>query len=131
MHACRWRLYVAIIVVFGIAVASATPLFVYKCAWHYMPNLHIVRSFFSWFYITGGIVVYVMATLLILISFARRYGIENGSYIKTFLKLLYTHLFIFIPPMAYGISHIPYIVAYHTRDKNIRITNVVFQLENL
>jgi hypothetical protein len=62
----------------------------------------------------------MLATLLVLISFAsriRRYGMENGSYIKTFLKLLYTHLFIFVPPIAYGISEIPYAVIYYTKNQ--------------
>ncbi|CAF0939961.1 unnamed protein product [Adineta steineri] len=84
-----------------------------------MPNLNIVREVFSWFYITGGIAVYVLATLLMLISFARRirrYGMENSSYIKTFLKLLWTHLFVFVPPAVYGISQIPYGVILHTKD---------------
>ncbi len=41
---------------------------------------------------------------------------ENGSRIKTFLKLLYTHLFIFVPPIAYAISQIPYTIVYHTKN---------------
>jgi hypothetical protein len=40
---------------------------------------------------------------------------ESGSYIKTFLKLLYTHLFIFIPPIAYIFGEIPHVILYRTR----------------
>jgi hypothetical protein len=61
----------------------------------------------------GGITIYVLATLLVLITFARRirqYSTENGLFIKTYLKLLYRHLFIFIPPVAYMISNIPYTI---------------------
>jgi hypothetical protein len=80
----------------------------------------IARYFFIWFYITAGIIIYVLATLLVLVSFAsriRRCGRENGSFIKTFLKLLYTHLFIFVPPIAYAISQIPYSITYNTNSK--------------
>jgi hypothetical protein len=118
MNASRWRSYATIIVLFGIVSGAATPMLVYKCNWDSMPNLQIARSFHSYFYIAAGIAVYLLATLLVLISFTRRirrYGMENGSYIKTFLKLLYTHLFIFVPPIAYGISQIPYTIAYRTK----------------
>ncbi len=64
--------------------------------------------------------MYLLATLLILISFTRRirrYGMENGSFIRTFLKLLYTYSFIFVPPIAYGVGYIPFtIVHYHSKN---------------
>jgi len=75
--------------------------------------------FFVWFYVIAGIAIYLLATVVVLISFARHihyYGMENGSRIKTFLKLLYTHLFIFVPPIAHGISQIPYATIYHKKD---------------
>lgn len=82
-----------------------------------MPALQIARHFISWFIIGLSISMYLIATVTVLISFAqriRRYGMENDSCIKTFLKLLYTHLFIFIPPISYGLSQIPYTIAYET-----------------
>jgi hypothetical protein len=97
MNASRWRSYVATIVLFGIAAGSTIPMLVYKCEWGNIPNLQIARDFITESYIPVFIAVYLLATLLVLISFARRirrYGMENGSHIKTFLKLLYTHLFI-------------------------------------
>jgi len=118
MNASRWRSCATIIIIFGIAVGSATPILVYTCSWDSIPYLRIARSFFNYFYIAAGIAVYLLATVLVLISFTRRirrYGMESGSYIKTFLKLLYTHLFIFVPPIAYGISQIPFTIAYHTK----------------
>lgn len=79
-----------------------------------MPNVQIAREFFSWFYISASIFIYLLATVLILISLARRicrYGMENGSYMRIFPKLLYTHLFIFVPPISYGIGQITYTIA--------------------
>jgi hypothetical protein len=98
---------------FAVAGGSATPMILYKCDWENIPNLQTVRGFYGWFYTISGITLYVVATLFVLISFARRirrYGTENGSFIKTFLKLLYTHLFIFIPPIAYGVGYLPYAI---------------------
>jgi hypothetical protein len=120
MNVSRWRSSVAVIFIFAVASGSATPMIVYKCDWDNIPNLQTVRGFFGWFSIIAGITIYVLATLFVLIHFAhriRRYGTENGSFIKTFLKLLYTHLFIFVPPIAYkhsyfqcGISTVEFIV---------------------
>jgi hypothetical protein len=118
MNASRWRLYATTIIFFAITSGSVIPIFVYKCEWHNMLNPQITRDFYNHFYITVGITVYFLATLLTLISFAyriRRYGMENGSYIRTFLKLLYTHLSIFVPPIAYSISQIPYTIVYNTK----------------
>ena len=110
-NATRWRSCVTLTCFFLIVTGSATPLVVYKCNWEHVPWLDIVRIFFNFFYIVAGVFIYVLATILILISFARRirrYGTENGSFIKTFLRLLYTHIFIFVPPIAHGLSYIPY-----------------------
>ncbi len=54
-----------------------------------------------------------------LISFSRRirrYGTENVSFIKTFLKLLYTHIFIFVPTIAYGVDDIPCTIVSHSKN---------------
>jgi hypothetical protein len=101
-----------------IAGGSATPMLLYNCDWDIYSNLQTLREFFLWFHFITGIASYVLATLLLLISFAyriRRYGTENSSFIKTFLKLLYTHLFIFVPPIAYITSYIPYTLVYNVK----------------
>jgi hypothetical protein len=121
-----WRSLVTIIVILIIAGGSITPLLFYKCDWDLIPALGIVHTFFVWFYIVTGIMIYILATLLILISFTRRirrYGTEDGSFIKTFRKLLYVHLFIFAPPIAYIIGYIPYTIVYNTTSGN----NAYFQ----
>jgi hypothetical protein len=119
MNANRWRSFVTSLVIFTIAGGSAAPMIWSNCDWDHIPPLGTVHVFFVWFYIVTGLVIYVVATLLVLISFAgriRRYGMENGSYIKTFVKLLYTHLFIFVPPIAYAISQIPYTIVFNTEN---------------
>jgi hypothetical protein len=119
MNASPWRSLVTTIVVLATAGGSATPLLLYKCDWDNTPGLQTARGFFIWFYLVTGITIYLLATLLVLISFVRRihhYGTEHGSYIKTFRKLLYRHLFIFVPPIAYGIGYIIYTIVYQTRN---------------
>jgi hypothetical protein len=113
----RCRFWVTIIVIFAVAVGSATPFLIFKCNWDNMPNLQTARAFFIWFYFSVGVTIYVLATLLVLIGFTghiRRYGMENNSCIQTFVKLLYMHLFIFIPPIAYVVSYIPYTIVENT-----------------
>jgi hypothetical protein len=115
----RWQSCVTIIVFLAIAVGCATPLLVYKCDWDNIPRLQILRIFFVWFYIIAGIVVYLVASVVVFISFSRHihyYGMENGSRIKTFLKLLKSHLFIFVPPLAYGICQLPYTIVVNTKN---------------
>jgi hypothetical protein len=112
-NSSRWRSFAFIIFNFAVAGGSAITMIVYKCDWDHILNLYSIREFFLWFYIIAGITIYVLATLLVLISFARRirrYGTENGSFIKTFLKLFYTHLLVFIPPTAYAVGYIPYAI---------------------
>jgi hypothetical protein len=119
MNARRWRSLLTTTVIFVIAAGSVTPMLLYKCGWNDKPSLKIARGFFVWFYISGGILIYVLATLLILISFTRRirrYGMENGSFIRTFLKLLYTHLFIFVPPIAYAVGYTPFTIVHQRRN---------------
>ena len=114
-NATRWRSFGTMMFLFLTATGCVTPLIVYKCDWEHVPHLDIVRVFFNFFYIIAGVFNYLLATIFILISFARRirrYGTESGSFIKTFLRLLYTHLFIFIPPAAHGLSFIPYSILY-------------------
>ncbi len=119
MNGTRWRSCATIVFIFSIAGGSATPLLLYKCDWDNIPNLQIARGFFIWFYLIAGIAVYVLGTLLVLISFARRirlYGTENASFMKTFLKVLYTHLFFFVPLIAYGICQLPYTIVVNIKN---------------
>lgn len=114
-----WRSYATIIVIFVIAVGSATPMLIYNCDWDNKPALGTLRIFFVWFYMIVGIATYVLITILVLVSFARRihyYGMENGSRIKTFCKLLRSHLLIFVPPLAFTICQLPYTIVVNTKN---------------
>ncbi|CAF4757634.1 unnamed protein product [Rotaria socialis] len=116
-NATRWRSICTITVFSVIATGSAIPMMVYNCDFGNIPGLQTARLFLVWFSIVTGLSIYVLATLLILISFARRirqYGTEDGSFIKTYLKLFYNHLFIFIPPIAYAVGYISYTVIINT-----------------
>jgi hypothetical protein len=95
---------------FAIAVGSVAPLLMHDCTWN-IQSLHILRSVFQAFYIGVGLAIYAAATIVVFISCALRihsFGMENGSRVTTFLKLLKSHLFIFVPPIAIGICQIPY-----------------------
>lgn len=118
MNNNRWRPFITVLIVSLIAGGSVTPLIWYNCQWNNsVPFLRTYRIFVIWFYIVVGLTIYVLATLLLLISFERRigrYGMENGSCIKTYCKLLKTHLFIFIPPIVYIIGYVPYSIVINT-----------------
>ncbi|CAF4371797.1 unnamed protein product [Rotaria socialis] len=84
-NATRWRSICTITVFSVIATGSAIPMMVYNCDFGNIPGLQTARLFLVWFSIVTGLSIYVLATLLILISFARRirqYGTEDGSFIK-------------------------------------------------
>ncbi|CAF3448655.1 unnamed protein product [Rotaria socialis] len=118
-NATRWRSVCTITVLSAIAGGSAIPMMVYNCDFGNIPGLQTARVFFGWFSGVAGLSTYVFGTLLILISFTRRirrYGTENGSFIKTYLKLFYSHLFIFIPPIAYAVGYIPYTIVTNTQN---------------
>lgn len=121
MNATRWRSYVVIIVLFAIVIACTTPMLVHQCNWHLSSDLETVRVFLTNFFPTTSITVYVLATVLVFISCVhriRRYSTEADCYIKTFAKLTYAHLFIFVPPLAYAICYIPFTIVYHIKDVN-------------
>jgi hypothetical protein len=104
---------------FAIAIGSGTPLVVYNCNWNDIPKLQTLRTFFNWFYIIVGIAGYIVATVIVLVSCVlriRSYGMENGSWIKTFLNLLKSHLSIFIPPISFIICNIPYTIVVNTQN---------------
>ncbi|CAF2948985.1 unnamed protein product [Rotaria sp. Silwood2] len=117
----RWRSFISIIFMFAIAVASGTPMIVYNCDWNSLPRLKMLRGFFNYYYPITGFLIYVLAAVLISISLKRRihqYGTENGSFIKTFLKLLYLHSFVFVPMIAYIVSYIPYTIVINMKNSN-------------
>ena len=114
MNAHRWRSVVTVTIIFAVAIGSVIPPLIFNCGWASRPNLQIARAVFIFFYPAVGIVIYILATLLILVSFTRRvreYSTGKGSFLKTYLKLLRSHLFIFVPPITYAVSYIPYTVA--------------------
>ncbi|CAF3412191.1 unnamed protein product [Rotaria socialis] len=116
-NATRWRPICSIIFLSVVACGSITPMIIYKCDWGDIPSLQTARLILVWFNTVAGLSTYIFAILLSLISFARRigrYGTDDGSFIKTYLKLFYSHLSIFIPPIAYAVGYIPYTVTYST-----------------
>lgn len=119
MNLTRWRSFVLVIVTVVVAISTATPLVIYKCDWATFPKVKTARGFITWFYITAAIVIYVLAYIIILISFTRHirdHGMEKKLFIKTFLELLRRHLFIFLPPIAYTLSYIPYTIVINTKN---------------
>jgi len=91
-----------------------------RCDWDNVPHLQTLRGFCAGFSIVGGIVIYVVAAVFILINFALRihyYGTKDGSCIRTFFNLLKSHLFIFVPPIAYGFCQIPFSITASTKNQ--------------
>ena len=85
MNATRRRSCITTVSMLLIAGASVTPLLYYKCDWRNMPNLKIWYIFVIYFYLPLGIIIYLLASVFVLIGLARRirrYGTENGSCIK-------------------------------------------------
>jgi len=121
MNARRRRSFVTTIIMFVIAGSTVAPMLVYRCEWRELPNLQTARAIISPFSISTGILIYLVASLFVLVSFARhirQYGTDNGSSIKTFFKLLYNHLFIFVPPISYIVGFIPYAIVYNAANTN-------------
>ena len=113
MNARRWRSVFMPLFVFCITAATSIPMLGYQCAWDKSHKTSRKRIATGWFYTVGILagVVYCLATLLVLISFALRiyyYGTAQMSRTKIFFKLLRKHLFIFIPPTVYLLCVIPY-----------------------
>lgn len=95
----------------AMGIGCSIPIAFYRCDWDHMPGLKAARVFLMYFHIAIPIIIYIIATVLSLIGFARRiraYGMEMRSYKKTFAKLAYSHLFIFIPPFVYAICYGPF-----------------------
>lgn len=104
----RKRSIIVSVILLAMGIGCAAPLVYYNCNWDIVPGLQKLRVFFNTFHIAIPVLIYIIATVLSLIAFARRirtYGMENRSYIGTFVKLVYSHLFIFIPPLAYAFCY--------------------------
>ncbi|CAM2729711.1 unnamed protein product [Rotaria socialis] len=107
----RKRSIIVSIIMLAMSIGCAIPIVFYDCAWNDVSHLKVLRVFFNAFHIAVPVLIYIVATVLSLIAFARRiraYGMENRCYIVTFAKLVYSHLFIFIPPLAYAICYTLY-----------------------
>ncbi|CAF1203271.1 unnamed protein product [Didymodactylos carnosus] len=137
-NATRLRSLVVVLIMIVIAAASSLHLFIYQCNYD-VNGGEIIRGVFLYFYTAVGIVLYVIAALLVLISFARRiheYGNSGESCLKTFFKLLGKHLFIFIPPLVYGFAVLPYTIIINSRRDNqqylaCKITRTVYYIRIL
>jgi hypothetical protein len=123
MNATRWRSVVTLLLVFCVAAVTSTTMVIYRCEWevpHKTPKARITsRWFYTATFLAGA--VYVLATLLVLVSFALRiyyFGTTQESKTKTFLKLLRKHLFIFIPPCVCLLCIIPYQIWYSLKLPN-------------
>ncbi|CAF1448632.1 unnamed protein product [Adineta ricciae] len=91
-----------------MAIGCSIPFIVYNCDWIGNHPIKTLRVFLMYFHICIPIVIYLIATILTFIGFARRiyaYGLEKHSQPRLFMKLIYTHLFIFIPPVVYSICY--------------------------
>ena len=85
--------------------ACSIPIAAGSCDWDGIPALKTLRVFFMFFYISIPILIYLIATVFSFVGFAgriRAYRLETQCYMRTFAKLTYSHLFIFIPPLVYG-----------------------------
>ena len=90
-------------VLLAMGIGCAIPIAFYNCNWDGVPHLKTARVFLMCLHIAIPIIIYLVATVLSLIGLARRvhaYGLEKGSRIRTFAKLFYSHLFIFVPPIV-------------------------------
>ena len=95
----------------AMVIGCAAPIVVYNCNWDNTAHLKIARVFLMFLHIAIPIIIYITATVLSLLGFARRiraYGLKQCSKIGTFSKLAYTHLFIVVPPVAYAAFYGPF-----------------------
>lgn len=134
MNENRWRSFVVIIATFAVAIGSGALIIVHNCEWDNNRSLQVARGFLTYFHVITGTVAYILVTILLLISLARRiqrYSVGKEPFLKTFSKLLYSHLFIFIPPIVYGSSQIPYKIVVQKKIRSSHTFNVEFQQENI
>jgi hypothetical protein len=115
MNATRWRSVITLLPIFCIIATISVPWLIYRCKWNIPHQASMRRILSGWFYTVDFLagLIYVLATLLVLISFALRihhYGTTQESKTKIFFELLKTHLFVFIPPIIYLLCVIPYLI---------------------
>jgi hypothetical protein len=113
MNATRWRSVITLLPIFCITATTSVSWLIYRCKRNMPHQESMERILSGWFYTADGLagLIYVLATLLVLISFASHiyhYGTTQKSKKKIFIQLLKKHLFIFIPPITYLLCVIPY-----------------------
>ena len=94
-----------------VVIGCSIPIVFYNCDWDHVPHLNVARVVLTAFHTAVPIIIYVIASILSLLGFSNRirtYGMERRSYIVTFGRLLYSHYFIFIPPLVYFTCYIPF-----------------------
>ncbi|CAF1409231.1 unnamed protein product [Adineta ricciae] len=104
----RKRSIIISVLLFLMAIGCSLPLIVYNCEWDGNRPIKTLRVVLMYFHICIPVLIYLIATILTFIGFARRihaYGLEKHSQSRLFMKLIYTHLFIFIPPVVYSICY--------------------------
>ncbi|CAF1448641.1 unnamed protein product [Adineta ricciae] len=104
----RKRSIIISVLLFLMAIGCSLPLIVYNCGWDGNRHIRPFQIALMFFHICIPILIYLIATILTFIGFARRiyaYGLEKHSQPRLFMKLIYTHLFIFIPPVVYSICY--------------------------
>ncbi|UJR38523.1 hypothetical protein I4U23_031191 [Adineta vaga] len=107
-NSTRQRSIILSTVLIVMVIGCSTPVVVYNCNWDGTRHLKTLRVFLMAFHIGIPVLIYLVATVLSLIGFVRRiraYGMEKRSWIGTFLKLFYSHIFIFIPPVVYALCY--------------------------
>ena len=107
----RRRSLVITVLLLIMAIVCAAPMVASTCNKENAEYLKVWRVFLAIFHVAIPIVIYVTATVLSLMGFARRirtYGLEQRSKVGTFAKLAYTHLFIFVPPAVYAACYVPH-----------------------
>jgi len=88
-----------------MGLACSVPIAIGNCDWDGTPPLKTARVVMMFFRTSIPILIYLIATILLFIGFAgriRAYRLETQCYMRTFGKLAYSHLFIFILPVVYG-----------------------------
>jgi hypothetical protein len=117
MNATRWRSVVTLLFLTCFTAATTITMLIYRCEYHAPHNKRQTRITSRMFYASAFIAgcIYVLATLLVLVSFALRISTcstTHESQTEIFRRLLRKHLFIFIPSITYILCICPYQIWY-------------------
>ncbi|CAF1469738.1 unnamed protein product [Adineta ricciae] len=113
LYGTQRRSIIISILGFCMTISTGIPMIINQCKWntkYRTLSKRITSGFFYTVAVLAG-VTYFVAILIVLINFALRvYHINNQSIPRTkiFFILIQRHLFIFIPPIVYGLCVIPY-----------------------